>query len=38
MCQSSICPKFMRLKNPPTPIWLKASLPLVATHCESKFC
>ena len=33
-----IWPKFIRLKNAPTPAALKASFPLVAIHCESKFC
>jgi len=37
-CQSSIWPKFMTLKNAPPPTALNASLPLVAIHCESKFC
>ena len=37
-CQSSIWPKFIRLKNAPTPAALNASLPLVAIHWESKFC
>ena len=37
-CHSSIWPKFIRLKNAPTPAALNASLPLVAIHCESKFC
>jgi hypothetical protein len=38
MCHISIWPKFIRLKNAPTPAALNASLPLVAIHCESKFC
>ena len=38
MCHISIWPKFIRLKNAPTPTALNASLPLVAIHWESKFC
>ena len=38
MCHISIWPKFIRLKNDPTPTALKASLPFVAIHWESKFC
>ena len=37
-CHSSIWPKFITLKNAPTPTALNASLPLVAIHWESKFC
>ena len=37
-CHSSIWPKFIKLKNAPTPTALNASLPLVAIHWESKFC
>ena len=38
MCHISIWPKFSTLKNAPIPTALNASLPLVAIHCESKFC
>ncbi len=38
MCHISIWPKFITLKNAPTPTELNASLPLVEIHCESKFC
>ena len=38
MCHMKICPKFITLKNAPTPTELNASLPLVEIHCESKFC
>jgi hypothetical protein len=38
MCHMSIWPKFITLKNAPTPTELNASLPLVEIHCESKFC
>ncbi len=38
MCHISIWPKFITLKNAPTPTELNPSLPLVAIHCESKFC
>ena len=37
MCHISIWPKFITLKNAPTPTVLNASLPLVEIHCESKF-
>ncbi len=37
-CHRSIWPKFMGLKKAPTPAALKASLPLVEIHWESKFC
>ena len=38
MCHISICPKFITLKNAPTPTELNASFPLAEIHCESKFC
>jgi len=38
MCHISIWPKFIRLKKAPIPAALKASLPLMAIHWESKFC
>jgi hypothetical protein len=38
MCHISIWPKFITLKNAPTPTELNASLPLVEIHWESKFC
>ncbi len=38
MCHISIWPKFITLKNAPMPVALRASLPLVAIHWESKFC
>ena len=38
MCHISIWPKFITLKNAPTPTELNASLPLVAIHWASKFC
>ena len=37
MCHISIWPKFITLKNAPTPTELNASLPLAEIHCESKF-
>jgi len=37
MCHISIWPKFITLKNAPTPTELNASLPLVEIHWESKF-
>ena len=37
-CQSSIWPKFKRLKKPPSPVAFMASFPLVDIHWESKFC
>jgi hypothetical protein len=36
MCHISIWPKFITLKNAPTPTELNASLPLAEIHCESK--
>ena len=38
MCHISCWPKFITLKNAPTPTELNASLPLVEIHWESKFC
>ena len=38
MCHISIWPKFIAFQIAPIPTALKASLPLVEIHCESKFC
>ena len=38
MCHRNIWPKFRTFQKEPIPTALNASLPLVAIHCESKFC